>query len=260
MRLPHLWQPNAHHDMSTALTDWFNTELGRELLVAENRLLGHILPDLFGYHALQLGQIVACNLLHSSRIHHRIVCDKQLTAVEGLSPLHALPTQLPLASGSLDLVVVHHVLDVVVSPHAVLREATRVLIPEGHLVILGFNPWSLWGLWRFCRLPWSNTPWLQRYVSPQRLADWLALLNFEVIGLETVYFKPPIITPALRQRFTWLELLGSRYWSHGGASYALLAKKQIACVTPLRVKQPLIQILQPPLITETRGQQKTVDK
>src|SRR3546814_7072469 len=30
-------------------------------------------------------------------------------------------------------------------PPEVLREAERVLVPDGRLVISGFNPWSLWG-------------------------------------------------------------------------------------------------------------------
>ena len=127
-----IWQPASRIDVSQALRQWFKSELGRELLDAEDRLLGHILPDLFGYHALQLGQIVPCHLLHASRIRHRIVADKQLLTVEGLSSLPALPEQLPLTANSMDVVVLQHLLDVTVNPHAVLREAARVLIPEGH--------------------------------------------------------------------------------------------------------------------------------
>jgi SAM-dependent methyltransferase len=194
-------------------------------------------------------------LLHASRIRHRIVADKQLLAVEGLSPLPALPEQLPLAANSMDVVVLQHLLDVTVNPHAVLREAARVLIPEGHLVIVGFNPWSLWGLWRFCRLPWSDTPWLKRDLSPQRLADWLALLDFDIVGVESTYFTPPIATTGVRQRFSWLEALGQRYWSQGGAAYAVLARKRVACLTPLRLRQPFLQLLRPPLVTENRDNQ-----
>lgn len=252
VQLPHIWQPDSRPDLTGTLGEWFNSELGSDVLAAESRLLAHILPDLFGYHALQLGQITPCHLLQASRIRHHILADKHLQAVDGLSPLLAQPEQLPLATGSMDVVLLHHLLDVAVSPHAVLREAARVLIPEGYLVVLGFNPWSLWGLWRFCRLPWSNTPWLKRDLSPQRLSDWLTLLDFDVVGVESVYFKPPIGTTAIRQRFNWLEALGLRYWSQGGACYALLAQKRVACVTPLRLRQPLLQMLKPPLISETR--------
>lgn len=252
MELPHLWQPASREELAGALSAWFGTELGRELIAAENRLLGHILPDLFGYHALQLGQAAPVNLLQSSRIRHRILAAPALQPVEGLSPLLAQPDSLPLAADSIDVVVIHHGLDVAANPHAVLREASRVLLPEGHLVILGFNPWSLWGLWRLFRLPWASTPWLRRALSPQRMSDWLTLLDFDIVGVESAYFLPPVETAMVRRRLSWLEALGNRYWSQGGATYALLARKRVSCMTPLRLRQPLLRLLRPALAAESR--------
>jgi len=54
--------------------------------------------------------------------------------------------QLPLASQSVDLVVLPHVLESHDHPHEVLRETERVLMPEGQVVISGFNTGSLWRL------------------------------------------------------------------------------------------------------------------
>lgn len=252
MELPHIWQPASRVEVMAGLRHWFATGLGSEVLNAEHALLDHILPDLFGYHALQLGQVVPCNLLQTSRIRHRLVVDAAVEPVAGLSHLQAQPDQLPFASDSIDVVVLHHLLDVTRNPHGVLREATRVLLPEGHLVILGFNPWSLWGLWRFFRLPWSSTPWLRRVISAHRLADWLALLDFEIVGVESAFFRPPVDTGAIRQRLGWLDALGLRYWSQGGATYAILARKRVACLTPLRLRQPLLRILRPAIMVETR--------
>ncbi|RZU37095.1 methyltransferase family protein [Fluviicoccus keumensis] len=253
MELPHLWQPASRLDLSGSLAAWFGTELGGELLSAETRLLGHVLPDLFGYHALQMGQVAPVNLLQSSRIRHRLVADVSPQPVEGLSVFRARPEYLPLAADSVDVVVMHHLLDVCANPHAVLREACRVLLPEGHLVIVGFNPWSLWGLWRLFRLPWSSTPWLRRVFSPQRLTDWLSLLDFEVVGVESACFLPPVDNAWMRRRLDWLEALGSRYWSQGGAGYVVLARKRVSCMTPMRLRQPLLQMLRPALVAETRS-------
>ncbi|HMY28130.1 MAG TPA: methyltransferase domain-containing protein [Agitococcus sp.] len=250
MKLPHIWQPDARLDNRHQLADWFGSPLGQEVLSAQQQILSHILPDFFGYHALQLGQVVPCHLLQHSRIAHRIVADKHLATIHGLSPLLALPEQLPLATNSMDVVLIHHLLDIAKSPHAVLREACRVVIPDGYLIIVGFNPWSLWGLWRFCRLPWSNTPWLRRSLSAQRLADWLTLLDFDVVGVESAYFKPPIAQDTLRQYFQWLELVGAKYWSHGGASYLILAQKKESCMTPIRLRKPLLPLMPAPLLAE----------
>jgi len=233
MDLPRLFQFDPPPDLQPDLAQWYACELGQDVLRAEEALLADILPELFGYHAVQLGQVVKHNLLTASRIRHRTVVGAAPT-VTGLSPLVALPEQLPFATGSIDLVLIHHGVDTAVSTHALLREASRVLIPGGHILVVGFNPWSLWGLWRLLRFPWSRVPWLRRFVSPQRLADWMRLLDFEVVGLESAFFVPPLQSAIVRRRFAWLEHLGPRYWSQGGASYVLLARKHESCLTPIR--------------------------
>lgn len=237
MELPRLFRSEKQHDLQPDFRTWFGSDLGHYLLQEEESLLGRILPDLFGYHALQIGQVVDRNLLSSSRIRHRCIVDVSMPAVPGLSSLRAQPEHLPFAKESLDLVFIHHGLDGAPSPHALLREASRVLIPEGHLLIVGFNPWSLWGLWRMFRLPWAELPWLRRPLGPQRLADWLTLLDFEVMGLESVCFVPPLNHASIRRRFAWLELLGRRYWSQGGAAYVLLARKHVSCLTPIELRR-----------------------
>lgn len=253
MQLPRLFAGEAGVDLQPDFRAWFRSDLGQHLLHAEEQLVGRILPDLFGYHALQVGQVVEANLLAGSRIRHRCVVDAQQPCVPGLSPLRAEPGQLPFAKDSLDLVFIHHGLDGAASPHALLREASRVLIPDGHLLILGFNPWSLWGLWRLFRLPWAELPWLRRPLGPRRLADWLTLLDFEVVGLESACFVPPLTHATIRRRFAWLEPLGQRYWSQGGASYALLARKRVSCITPITPRRlGRFPAPAPVLVTEAR--------
>lgn len=252
MDLPRLFQFDPPPDLQPDLARWFASDLGQDLLDAEEALLADILPELFGYHAVQLGQVVGRNLLAASRIRHRAVV-AEAPDVEGLSPLIGAVEQLPFASDSLDLVLIHHGLDTAVSPHALLREASRVLIPDGHLLVIGFNPWSLWGLWRLLRFPWTQAPWLRRVLSPQRLADWLTLLDFEVVGLESAYFVPPLAHRSVRRRFGWLEHLGPRFWSQGGGAYALLARKHVSCVTMIKSRIPAPRrAIAPVLVAETQ--------
>ncbi|MDF2445592.1 MAG: hypothetical protein K0S46_828 [Moraxellaceae bacterium] len=231
MELPRIFRSDVQHDLQPDFRQWFAGGLGQYLLGREQQLISRIVPELFGYHALQIGQVVPGELLAGCPIRHRCVVDVTTPEVAGMSGLRAEPEQLPFAKDSLDLVFIHHGLDGARSPHALLREAARVLIPEGHLLIVGFNPWSLWGLTRMFRLPWAELPWLRRPLSPQRLADWLALLGLEVVGLESACFIPPINHDSIRRRFSWLEVLGRRYWSQGGASYVLLARKHVSCMT-----------------------------
>ena len=84
MKLPRIW-PHSLEQSQAKLAQWFLTPLGQEFLASEQALLEHILPDLFGYHALQLGQVTPCHLLKGSRILHKLLADKQPVSVEGLS-------------------------------------------------------------------------------------------------------------------------------------------------------------------------------
>ena len=92
------------------------------------------------------------------------------------------PAQLPLASDSIDLVVLPHTLDLCADPRRLLREVERVLIPEGRLITVNFNPWSLWGLQRLLRRPFGReeVPWAGNFVGYVRLSDWLSLLGMEI--------------------------------------------------------------------------------
>lgn len=236
MELPRLLKTEPPPNLQPELRAWFAGSLGQSLLGNERQLLERLLPDLFGYHAVQLGDMVPGRMLSSSRILHRVVADPApVSAAESL--LVCEPDQLPLPSDSVDLVLVHHLLDVAQQPHAILREAARVLIPEGHLLIVGFNPWSLWGVWRWLLMPVSGQPWLKRPLSPQRLVDWLALLDFDVVGLESVCFVPPVEQPAIRRRLQWLERAGRRWWRQNGAAYMVLATKRRPGMTPVRQQQ-----------------------
>jgi ubiquinone/menaquinone biosynthesis C-methylase UbiE len=88
--------------------------------------------------------------------------------------------QLPFAAHSIDLVVMPHVLEFRADPHQILREVERVLIPEGEVLITGFNPISIWGLRRALPNCPGHFPWNGHYLSVRRLKDWLQLLGFEV--------------------------------------------------------------------------------
>ncbi len=112
-------------------------------------------------------------------------------------------------------------------PHAVLREVDRVMMPEGRLVLLGFNPWSLWGLRSALGPGRRYVPWNGSFVSLLRVKDWLALLGFEVSAGRLVAYAPPIDSPGVLRRFGFMEPAGDRWWAVGGAVYMLQAIKRV---------------------------------
>lgn len=221
------------------LLDWFSSSAGERLLAAERRVLDDITPCIFGYHAAQVCAVRPDSLLGESRILNRVLVGTADDAgVEGVGVI-ASPHRLPFAGDSLDLLVLHHGLDFEDDPHQVLREAARTVIPGGALVVVGFNPWSLFGLLRWFHVGEPGAPWFARCISPQRVSDWLNLLDFRVDGLESGYYLPPLHGDAAVQRLAWLDYLGARWWPQHGMFYVLVARKSVAPLIPVR--RPLRQ-------------------
>ena len=128
------------------LSQWFDSPLGRSLLAQEAHHLRAVLPNLYGTVAAQLGCIGEMDLMNSCIAPTRILLDDH--GGPGACRVRSVPEELPLDTKSTDVVILPHTLDFCDDPHQVLREVSRVLRPEGHVVILGFNPMSMWGLRR----------------------------------------------------------------------------------------------------------------
>jgi ubiquinone/menaquinone biosynthesis C-methylase UbiE len=64
-----------------------------------------------------------------------------------------------------------------------MREVERILKPEGIVVVLNFNPWSMWVRYQYIWDKKMADSWRGHFISRSRILDWLKLLNFEVISL-----------------------------------------------------------------------------
>ena len=239
-----------------SLTQWYSTPLGKALHAEEKRLLEDVLADLFGYHLLQVGRPCAGDLLEASRVSHCTVMDVMLES--DLADLDSArfcgqPHVLPVTTASLDVVVLPHVLEFAAYPHEVLREVDRVLIPEGNLVLLGFNPWSPWML-NCVLMGWRGAvPWAGRFRSIGRIRDWLSLLGFEIDRVETYFFKPPINHSGLLGRLSMFEQMGKHLWPALGGAFLLVAKKKMETLTPIRPRwRPRRRLVATGLIGERR--------
>jgi len=133
--------------MKNSFSDWLSSsELGCYLLEREQAYFDRAVADVFGFHAVQLG-LPEVDFLRANRIPWQC-----RVADSGPAQILCDPEQLPFESRSLDLLVMPHVLDFTTVPHQVLREAERVLMPEGRLILTGFNPVSLWGVRRLVQV------------------------------------------------------------------------------------------------------------
>jgi len=226
-------------DPLAVLAKWYKTPVGRQVAKAENACLEHLLADDFGHFLVQLGAPGQFRgAAASCRIRQRFVIGQLLADAHGHrrgsdEHLRALPYRLPLASASVDAVVLPHTLDFCVEAHEVLREVERVLIPEGRVVLFCFNPLSAYGLMRWLPRRHRRVPWCGGQLTPFRVGDWLRLLGLELEGREMLVFRPPLRRAYLSQ-LDWLEVVGARWWPVLGGVFALSAIKRVTALTPVR--------------------------
>lgn len=208
--------------MYESLHDWFLSPLGAYLLEREQAWLDGVTPDIFGFHAVQLG-LPEIDLLRESRIVHRVTVSPDVSAQH--NHVRAQFHELPFDAQSIDLCVLPHVLEFSDNPHEVLREIDRVLRPEGRILVLGFNPWSLFGT----RKLWAakGYPWQGQFVSLVRIKDWLQLLGLSPASGKLACYIPPCETEKWQRRFRFMEPAGDRWWGVAGGVYMLEAIKHL---------------------------------
>ncbi len=217
------------------LCQWFGESPGRSLQAIESHRLREVWPHLYGTTVLQLGCIGGMDLLDCCVAPTRIVLD--LPGTGGLRPpglVAGVPEALPFDTRSVDLVLLPHTLEFSADPHQVLREVERVLSPEGYAVILGFNPFSLWGGWRLFARGGGRVPWCGQFIQLTRIKDWLKLLGFDLTRGRMLFYRPPLRNEAVMDRLYFLDRMGDRWWPLAGAVYLLVARKRVAGMIRLR--------------------------
>ncbi len=209
-----------------AHNNWLKSPLGGCLLTNENAIYDEHVANIFGFNALQFG-LLEMDLLRQSRIPHLMRVDNAAGDVRCDSDY------LPFAPSSIDLICLPHVLEFSDNPHQTLREVERVLMPEGHVLLTGFNPISAWGVRRVLSRS-KQYPWCGRNLSMRRIKDWLALLGFEVVqGGHDVFFIPINDQRWLMQQ-SCFEKFSKMYCPLIGGVYYILAKKRVVNMTLLK--------------------------
>lgn len=215
-----------------ALEGWLQTPAGVYLRAWEQRCLDHLTADIFGFNAVQIG-MPQIDALAANRMPYRFLADRKvrtlIDAPRRPVSLTCDPTELPFASQSMDLVVLPHVLEFSPDPHQVLREVERVLIPEGQVIICGFNPTSLWGARQVLRRVGGTAflPRTEELISMPRLKDWLKLLNMTASQSHFGCYAPACRTEKWLERYAFMDNAGPRWWPYLGGVYIVQAIKRV---------------------------------
>ncbi len=224
------------------LTSWLNTPWGQLLYEAERRVSKRDVCKTPGHRIMQLGCSPEHSLIDTQGHAHKFIL---APTPGGTAVCIAEFHELPLPSKTLDTVMLHHALDFSTHPHELLKEAARVVNDGGYLIIVGFNPFSLFGVSKWLGGLLTGQPiWRHHSLRRARLVDWLYLIGFEAT---TVDSRP---RGALDRSGGSIIGRIARWWrwhTMARAFYVLVARQRSLLVTPARqgtwqpVKIPALQ-------------------
>lgn len=214
---------------------WWSSTLGQLVLQVEMEKLIKVFPSIFGYHILLLGTVAQFKMIEYSVIPYQSVInpfhkDNSLTKT-----ITASWDMLPIASNSVDLVVLPHTLDFSDHPTAVLQEACRVLIPEGRLLLFGFNPYSLWRVKSFLSLDKKAKPVNCEFKNVGFIKKELRSQGFELLDQDYFLFQPPMKNIRMMEKLGFLNKI-SRFGLKGlSGIYFIEAQKKLRGVTAVHI-------------------------
>ena len=223
-------------DLSKMLSHWFSYGAGIPASNLEKALLKDLSNNIFGYNLIVLEDLGnTSSALQDCPVQNKLILsENQDLSVE--ASVHAKGEAIPFANDSIDLAVLPHTLDFSVDPQQILREIERVLIPEGRVLIVGFNPISLWGIWRLILRRLNVAPWCGHFFSCARISDWLNLLGFDIENVNVCAFLPPMKTKKRLKYLELMERLGSRYLPSLTGIYVIKAVKKVSTIRPIKPK------------------------
>ncbi|GAB1268151.1 methyltransferase domain-containing protein [Aurantivibrio infirmus] len=240
-------------ESETALEQWLSGALGTALLAEEHPQIDNALRDLYGFHLMQLSIGAKSDLTSASTINHRFALSPHVGSVgneqsgNGNSLVRAFADieKIPLESESIDVALLHHVLEFTENPHQLLRETARVIIPRGYVVIVGFNPYGWFGLFKHVALlATRKIQWRRHSLRLGRLVDWLRLLDFEPVSVTHGYYRWPIDHQGFVSKTSWFEDFFKKIKFPVGGFYLVLARKDVVAMTPIKPSWKKIQSME----------------
>lgn len=218
---------------------WLSRPDTQRLMALEGGWLSEWVGQLHGRHLLYAGVDQDPKFLNCTPTQHcfrvGLPWQKDLVDVQA----HIQDADWPFADESIDVTVLQHALDMTNRPHQLIREATRSLVSGGYLIVVGFNPASLWGGVRWLRTLSTELPWVANPVAHSRLSDWLMLLDFRIESLTTAAHIWPLNvgSESLSRR---IDRVVAGNTLIPGNTYILVARKTVAGMTTIRPRKRIM--------------------
>lgn len=219
---------------SELLNKWYNSKFGQAVLLAEQSELNKILTRFFGYYLLQLGEPCKKYFLAASPIRHHIYytdsASKKTSSLSVCGPYNELPFQ----PESIDVILMPHLLEQSKAPQLILKEAIQAIIPEGQIIILGFNPFSLLGIQRILQYRNNIIPWAAYFYRAGLIRQWLLQLDCEIITSKVYSFNSSLEKEEKPKKSNILQQAVKISCSKFGSLYIIAAQKKVIGIQPIK--------------------------
>lgn len=217
-----------------AMELWFQHLPGSLLLELESKALASCFARTTGTHCLQMGGPSDLRLIQSAHYSHKAYLSTQPLSASHFSRVQFSSDELPILSDSVDAIVLAHLLEFSTSPAQLLKEIYRALVPEGQLILLAFNPWSLWGIARLQHGK-KGFPWSGKFYSSHKIKHWLRECGYSIVLSKTLFSRPALRDARQSRRWSFIESFGSYFFPGFGAVSLIVAQKQRLGMTPIKV-------------------------
>lgn len=160
----------------------YQTPRGKLLQAMESQYLKRCITVGCKQKQLQIGglgweeEFIDCTLYRNY-----LILDDKGVGVDSAMKVNAKAYSLPIQTESMDLVIIPHMLEFDARRFQTMREINRILKPGGELVVLNFNPLSLYVRFQFLWDKKLSDSWRAHFILRSRMLDWLKLLNFELL-------------------------------------------------------------------------------
>ncbi|WP_395344203.1 methyltransferase domain-containing protein [Ningiella sp. W23] len=214
---------------------WLSLSQGENVRIELERAIAPILERVFGYYLVKLGNLSsqldasACPIKNQYNLAQN---------TQDACHVQSKSCRLPLQNNSVDAFLLTAELDFAQDPHQIIREIDRAITANGHVIIAGFNPFSLAGVMKYLPINRKNILHQGRFFTAARIKDWLQLLDFEIIQQEQVMYSGLFMRKTLNQK-SRIQKWCKRYLPWFSSMYIIVARKREIPLSPIKPKWQL---------------------
>lgn len=219
---------------ANSIDNWLHySALGREILSKERLFYSNNIEKIFGIYSLQIG-LPEINVFQGNKIvnHYHIGVDILCSG-----------NYLPFADNSIDLIIMPHYLELHNDYAFILEEVSRILAPNGIIIISCFNSQSLLN---FCKKSQVRLNQLN-FINLNELKNDLIENKLSIIGGKFFSYCPPFRKASRLKKYSFLNKIGDRWLPTFANSYALICRKNTANLTLVKPKVNSQELRQPVL-------------